>query len=85
MGGSLVWDRGAVTSVGCMASLLDWRIGGAAPSCAGSAVLGLGVLTATVEEELAFADTVNFRKSVVGPVACLACPSVPLRTISSSK
>jgi hypothetical protein len=59
--------------------VLDWTIGRAAlPSATASSrltVVGFGVLTGAVREELAFADTEIVRKSVVGSVACVARPS----------
>jgi hypothetical protein len=81
-------DRGGVTIVGCMVSPLAWTVGCAAPPSATglstSVVMGIGVLTAAVTEELAFADTVIFKESVAGSVGRPGCPSALLKVMPRS-
>jgi hypothetical protein len=79
-------SHGAITDVSCVGSVLVWAVGRTAlPSETGiSAAAGLGVLTATVREELMFADTLTIKKTVIGSARRPACPSVLRKIISSS-
>jgi hypothetical protein len=80
VGRSPVRDEGdirAVSALGCIVSVLE-------SFKSKSALVGFGVLTVVVGEELALADVAIDKDSVAGPIRCLTSLPVPLNTISNS-
>jgi hypothetical protein len=79
-----VGERGTVPAMDCMFSLLDWAVKcDSATGKSRSEMVGSGMLTADIGEELAFADAVIVNESVTGPAECLECSCVLSKVISS--